>query len=132
MCESTGSRGTTLATEAMMAKETRYTSGKQSQKIDLHRTTVPGLYFLVLDFARTCWPELRLTSNQEPEPHGYPFLYDKVADALPFVYRNGIRFGSATTKRTEADKFAFMTFSGTRIPCKIEYLLRVTVADREP
>lgn len=115
-----------------MSRETRHTSGKQSQRLDLHRTTVPGLYFLVLDFARACWPDLQLTSDQEPEPYGYTFLYDKVAETLPFVYRNGIRFGSATAKHTEADKFAFITFGDTRVPCKIEYLLRIRVADWEP
>lgn len=132
MCKGVDSRGTTLATEAMMARQTRFTSGKQSQRIDLHRTTVPGLYFLVLDFAKVCWPQLQLTSDQEPEPNGYPFLYNQVAEALPFIYRNGIRFGSATARRTEADKYAFLKSGNSTAPYKIEYLLRVIVSDLEP
>ncbi|KAF8595016.1 hypothetical protein BDV93DRAFT_576770 [Ceratobasidium sp. AG-I] len=132
MCKGVDSRGTTLATEAMMAQQTRFTSGKQAQRVDLHRTTVPGLYFLVLDFARGCWPHLQLTSDHEPEPNGYPFLYDQVAEVLPFVYRNGIRFGPATAKRTEADKYAFIKSGDATVPCKIEYLLRIGVAGLEP
>lgn len=132
MCEGADSRGTALATDAMMARQTQFTGGRQSQKLNLHRTTVPGLYFLVLDFARACWPHLRLTSDQEPEPDGYPFLYDQVAETLPFVYRNGIRFGSATAKRTEADKFGFVKSGNSLTPCRIEYLLRMRVSDQEP
>jgi hypothetical protein len=132
MCKTVGSRGTTLATEAMFAKETRYITGKRSQRVDLHSTPVPGLYFLMLDFARTCWPDLQLTSDLEPEPGGYPFIYNKVAETLPFVYRNGIRFGCESTKRTQADKLAFVQFGNSFVPCRIEYLFRITVEKKEP
>ncbi|KAG9121715.1 hypothetical protein FRC07_002231 [Ceratobasidium sp. 392] len=134
MCQSVGNHGTLLAIEAMLAHEIRYTTGKQQhRRVDLHAIkSIPGLYFLMLDFARTCWPHLRLTSDQEPEPGGYPFLYDRVAETLPFVYRNGLKFGCETAKRTKADRFAFVKFGDSCIPCRLEYLFRLTVKDEEP
>ncbi|KAG8683162.1 hypothetical protein FRC09_016254, partial [Ceratobasidium sp. 395] len=124
LCRSEGSRGTTLATEAMLAKEVRYTTSKPrtSRPIDLNKIPIPSFYFLILEFVRARWPDLKLTSDQEPKPDGYPFMYDRVAVPLPFVYRNGIKFGCSTAKRTKANKFAFISKGSSLIPCQIDYL----------
>ncbi|QRV77507.1 Transposase family tnp2 [Ceratobasidium sp. AG-Ba] len=133
LCRSVGNRGTTLAVDAMLARETTYTTGKHSiRHVNLHSLPLEGLYYLMLEFARTCWPDLRLTSDVEPVPGGYPFLYDKAAETLPFVYRNGIKFGCATATRTKADRFAFVRFGQSLVPCRIEYLFRLTVEKKEP
>ncbi|KAG9124610.1 hypothetical protein FRC07_010956 [Ceratobasidium sp. 392] len=125
--------GTLLAAKAMLAQEVQYTTGKQLHKqINLHGIkSILGLYFLMVNFARTCWPHLQLTSDQEREPGGYPFIYDRVAETLPVVYQNGIKFGCETAKRTKADRFAFVKFGDPLIPCRLEYLFRLTVKDEE-
>ncbi|KAG8790519.1 hypothetical protein FRC12_011696 [Ceratobasidium sp. 428] len=95
----------------MLAKEVRYTTSKPqtSRPIDLNKIPIPSFYFLMLEFVRARWPDLKLTSDQEPKPDGYPFMYDRVAVPLPFVYHNGIKFGCSTAKRTKANKFAFIS-----------------------
>ncbi|KAG9076809.1 hypothetical protein FRC06_009312, partial [Ceratobasidium sp. 370] len=40
-------------------------------------------------------------------------------------------FGSTTATRTTTDKFAFIKFGDALIPCKLEYLFRLTVEKKE-
>ncbi|KAG9098520.1 hypothetical protein FS749_003616 [Ceratobasidium sp. UAMH 11750] len=133
MCKSVGSKGTTLATKVMLAQEIHYTTRKHSSRAtNLHSLPICGLYYLLLDFAHTCWPELNLTSDLELTQGGYPFIHDRVAKILPFIYRNGIKFGYANAKRTQADRFAFVKFDSLLVPCRIEYLFCLTVKDKAP
>lgn len=133
MYKSVGNKGTTLTTEAMLAQETQYTTQKHSTRpINLHSLPISGLYYKMLDFACTRWPDLHLKSDLDLAPGGYPFIYDRVAEMLPFVHRNGIKFGCATAKQTQADRFAFVKFNSLLVPCKIEYIFRLTVKDKTP
>ncbi|EIW84541.1 hypothetical protein CONPUDRAFT_49943 [Coniophora puteana RWD-64-598 SS2] len=95
--------------------------------------TSPDLYRLLLGYCRRLWPDLKLASDRSCRPDTTPFVSHRVARALSYVRKDGIRYGSTTNRRTQADAFAFINDSDSvRVPVRIHSLYSVVVGDKQP
>ncbi|KAK7459533.1 hypothetical protein VKT23_009516 [Stygiomarasmius scandens] len=93
--------------------------------LDLHRYTPRGIedgnldiYSLLYEFYRDLWPDLALQLEFSLEP-GLPFLSSQVARRLTYIRKDGLRYGSTSNVRTQADSMAFIARNGTRVPVQI-------------
>jgi hypothetical protein len=90
------------------------------------------VYGLLLEFARTTWPEIDLRHDLDSAPDGLLFMSDHVARLLSYVTRGGVRFGSLTAKRSQRDQHAFVKLSGHNVPCNLVYHFELTVPGQAP
>jgi hypothetical protein len=64
---------------------------------------------------------------------GTNFWAAKVAHVLPYVRKSGIRYGSTSNRRTQADCYAFIEEGQMkRVPVEISTLVVVKVLDEAP
>lgn len=85
------------------------------------------LYTLLLDYARRLWPDLHIRRQFMHDTDGPAFIQDHVASRLPYVRKDGLRFGSMANPRTQADSFAFILRDEARVPIRIEHLFLLKV-----
>jgi hypothetical protein len=86
------------------------------------------LYTLLFNHCRQLWPDLRLRRELSLE-EGTSFIGSKVARRLPYVRKDGLRYGSTSNTRSKADSFAFIEYGGTRVPVQIKDIFAVQIQD---
>ncbi|KAH9940309.1 hypothetical protein B0H21DRAFT_697685, partial [Amylocystis lapponica] len=106
------------------------------KEINLREYLGPGtarLYGLALAYCRQLYPDLNLIDDFSVDP-GVLFTAHKVARALPYIRKDGIRYGSTANRRTKADSYAFITntISLQRYPVEISALLGFKIQDNAP
>lgn len=100
---------------------------------DLRKLPHSGIYRLLLCHAQTRWPHLNVVDDFTAQPHTTPMLGSQCAKVLPFIYKEGIRYGSHMDRRTQADRFACVDFEGeARVPCRLLYHFALSVGTQDP
>jgi len=101
--------------------------------INLHQVRCQALdatdldvYSLLLSYCRGLWPELHLRRELSLQ-EGTAFIGNQVARRLPYIRKDGIRYGSRANLRTKADTFAFIEHNGVRVPVCIEEIFAVRI-----
>ncbi|RXW19193.1 hypothetical protein EST38_g6659 [Candolleomyces aberdarensis] len=89
------------------------------------------LYELMYEHARTTWPTIQLR-RELSHAEGISFVGNRVARRLPYVKKDGIRYGCIANNRTQADSFAFILRDSARKPIQILdlFLLEILVDGR--
>ncbi|KAG1832700.1 hypothetical protein EV424DRAFT_1627097, partial [Suillus variegatus] len=77
------------------------------------------------------YTDLNLVSDLSCDD-GTPFRANKVARALTYIRKDGIRYGCTMNRRTQADSFAFISQGRVRVPVQITALFVVGVLDTIP
>jgi hypothetical protein len=91
-----------------------------------------GAYALLLGHCQRLWPDLNLINDVSLED-GTPFYRSEVCHELPFIRKEGIRYGSMANKRTRADCYAFISRGiDRRVPVEISSLFSIQVGDKPP
>lgn len=67
-------------------------------------------YKLLLQHCATLWPALNLVQEFSHTP-GLAFVSSSVAREVPYVRKDGIRYGCTANKRTQVDSLALITQS---------------------
>ncbi|KAF8119204.1 hypothetical protein EV363DRAFT_1400949 [Boletus edulis] len=81
----------------------------------------PGVYGLLISFLQNHFPELSIRDDMSTDIGGTVLFANQSVRVLPFVIKNGIRFGCSTAMRTSSDHFAGVLFEDGRWPCKVVY-----------
>ncbi|KAG1818780.1 hypothetical protein EV424DRAFT_1347585 [Suillus variegatus] len=76
------------------------------------------------------FPDLNVVDDMTAELGTTVLFASRSAKVLPFIVKDGIRFGSATATRTNADQFAGVLMHDTRVPCKIIYHFEIHLPDQ--
>lgn len=92
------------------------------------------IYPLLLDYARKVWPESNIVSDFDFQavPGSIPLVGNGSATSYPFIYKDGIRFGSLDAKNTTQDQFGTVDFTFGRIPCQFLYHFELKVGVHPP
>ncbi|KAF8987453.1 hypothetical protein BDQ17DRAFT_1393527 [Cyathus striatus] len=91
------------------------------------------IYGLLLDYARSLWPELDIVDDFTVHAGATPFLVDGSVKSYPFIIKNGIHYGSDTAIQTQADQYACVDCGdGYVLPCRLIYHFEITVGLEEP
>jgi len=89
-------------------------------------------YSLLLKYCQELWPDLNIV-NDTSLGDGVPFYRSEVCRALTYIRKDGIRYGSTSNKKTQADCHAFISKDTEhRVPVEISALLCVKVGDKSP
>ena len=56
---------------------------------------------------RNLWPDVNLIDDHSIED-GIPFIATKVAQALSYICKDGIRYGCIMNAKTQSDSYAFL------------------------
>lgn len=126
LCFTERKQGTLLSTGANLSDTCSVKTSKSTPLIDLYSLGT-GIYSLFLDYAQSKWPDLNLVHERDYNNNGTLFLAKKVARHLDFVKKNGIRFGSTSSARSDADRYVLVKINGNRVPCQIEWLVQLQV-----
>ncbi|KAL1949361.1 hypothetical protein VTO73DRAFT_8242 [Trametes versicolor] len=135
VCREQGAARGTLRTQisAFAQGATSILKPKRVKKFaDLRKLAHTGVYCLLLDYARTLHPELNIGDFMSLERHDAILVPDACAKLLPFVVKDGLRFGSTADSRTQADIIACVDFRDARIPCRMLYHFELQIADKPP
>ncbi|KAG1831439.1 hypothetical protein DFJ58DRAFT_848212 [Suillus subalutaceus] len=76
------------------------------------------------------FPDLNVVDDMTAELGTTVLFASRSAKVLPFIVKDGIRFGSATATRTNADQFAGVLMHDTHVPCKIIYHFEIHLPDQ--
>jgi hypothetical protein len=133
--EASRERGTMMTELAIFRSEASIDSISLPRTLpkptDLHKTSPYGLqadlYTLLFEYCRDLWPGLQLRQELSSGP-GITFLGSQVARRLPYIRKDGLRYGSAANMRTSSDISAFINYHGVRTPVQIDELFVVQVA----
>jgi len=97
---------------------------------NIHPESLAGhhsdLYTILLQHCQQTWPDLQLQREFSQEP-GSVFLGHQVARRLPYIRKDGLRYGSVGNRRTTADTFAYIQRDNVRCPIRIEELFVIQV-----
>jgi hypothetical protein len=105
---------------------------RQAKFINLRTFGPDGvLYPLLLSYCRLLWPDINIIDDFSLND-GAVFFASKVARALTYIRKDGIRYGSMMNKRTQADAYAFISHAELRVPVEITALLLVGIANKIP
>ncbi|KAG1749066.1 uncharacterized protein EDB91DRAFT_1244855 [Suillus paluster] len=106
---------------------------RNAKLINLHAYGSPqGVFYpILLQYCRSLWPDLHLVGDLSCN-NGIPFYANKVARALAYIRKDGIRYGCTMNWRTHADSFVFISQGRTRVPVQITALFVVGVFDVVP
>lgn len=93
--------------------------------VNLHKHTVTGVeleksvYEMLLEHAQLAWPDLHLR-REFSTADGTTFVGARVARRIPYVKKDGVRYGSRGNRRTKADSYAFIRAAdSTRVPIEL-------------
>lgn len=74
------------------------------------------------------WPDMDLISESSQQQHGLRFISDNVAHCLPYIWKDGIRYGAKSNARTAADSLAFISSpDGSRTAAEILNLFVIAI-----
>lgn len=90
------------------------------------------LYSVLLRYSQQLWPDLHLIDDHSLGD-GTPFLASSVAQALPYIQKDGLRYGSKNNRRTQADKYAFVRThpDSSQNPVEILWLFALQISNEE-
>ena len=65
---------------------------------------------------------------------GLSFVGSKVAHTLPYVRKDGIRYGCTNNWRTQSDSYAFLADGNLRVPVEISslFVIQVPLSGKSP
>ncbi|KAG8737522.1 hypothetical protein FRC12_017130 [Ceratobasidium sp. 428] len=135
LCSIKSDRGTLLSmTQALHGEDTPVQPSRiGSRFVNLRDLDETGeIYLAVLGFAQRRWPHLNLVSDLDFNSPGRLFLSKNTAKPFQSVIHNTVRYGSASSKRTSADRYALVLGEAGRYPVKILRHFRLEVAGEEP
>ncbi|KAG0698529.1 hypothetical protein DFH29DRAFT_877950 [Suillus ampliporus] len=106
---------------------------RTAKLINLHTYGSPqGVFYpILLQYFRSLWPDLNLVGDLSCD-NGTPFYVNKVARALTYIHKDGIRNGCTMNRCTHSDSFAFISQGRTHVPVQIMALFVVGVLDVVP
>ncbi|KAG2129521.1 hypothetical protein BD769DRAFT_1627963 [Suillus cothurnatus] len=106
---------------------------RNAKLINLHAYGSPqGVFYpILLQYCHSLWPDLHLVGDLSCN-NGTPFYMNKVARALTYIRKDGIRYGCTMNQHMHADSFAFISQGRTRVPVQITALFMVGVLDVVP
>jgi len=82
----------------------------------------PVVYQLIVTYLQNEYLDLRIVDDMTAEPGTNILFAARSTRVLPFITKDGIRFGSATATRTDTDQFAGIAMEREHVlPCKILY-----------
>jgi hypothetical protein len=103
--------------------------------INLHQVKLPDarcpsndVYTLLFEYYRTLWPNSPLRRELSFD-EGHVFMGSEVARRLPYIRKDGLRYGSLGNPRSNVDSFAFIEREGCRLPVQICDLFAVKVPE---
>ena len=89
-------------------------------------------YSLMLQYLRELWPDLNVVDDASLQG-GMPFYRSKSIRTISYVQKDGIHYGSATNKCTDADSVVFISGGpDCRIPAEIIAILSVKLEEKPP
>ena len=108
--------------------------GKTLKYTDLRQisTGTLNVYALILSYACKIWPDVDIVNDLTLRPNTVPMLASRCAVGLPFLYKNGLRFGSFLDRRSEKDRFALVDFDDGQLPCRLLYHLELSIPNKMP
>ena len=84
----------------------------------------------MLAHCQCIWPDLNLVDDLSLDD-GLMFCGHRVAKALNYIRKDGIRYGCATNKKSHVNCFAFVCFNaGSQTPVQIESLFLLEVNNK--
>ncbi|RXW11245.1 hypothetical protein EST38_g14610 [Candolleomyces aberdarensis] len=89
----------------------------------------PPLAEILFQYGQQRWPQLRRQFTLDMEPGCVRFYGNRVARRLPYIRKDGLRYGSRANNRTEKDSYAFIQEHGRRVPVALEDIFLVKVED---
>lgn len=92
----------------------------------------PNIYLLMLAFARKQWPGLDIIDDFTIKAGATVFHGTQSARSFPFIYKDGIRYGCSMATRTDADQYALVDITGSRVPCRIINHFQISVGNEKP
>ncbi|KAK1222332.1 hypothetical protein PQX77_014810 [Marasmius sp. AFHP31] len=102
--------------------------------VDLHAIFLDGaapgvtVYSLLFEFYSNLWLDLSLQRQFSISGEdGLSFIGDQVARSLPFICKDGLRYGCMANRRSTSDTRAFMRENGIRVPIQFERFFVVQV-----
>ncbi|KAG1736440.1 uncharacterized protein EDB91DRAFT_1250062 [Suillus paluster] len=106
---------------------------RTAKLINLHTYGSPqGVFYpILLQYFRSLWPDLNLVGDLSCD-NDTPFYANKVARALTYIRKDGIRYGCTMNQRTHSNSSAFISQGRTRVPVQIMALFVVGVLDVIP
>ena len=111
-----------MVTAAIIAPKS---SGK-AKFLNLRNLKHLDIYQLIITYLQNEYPDLRIVDDMTAEPGTNILFAARSMRVLPFIIKDGIRFGSATTTRTDADQFAGIRVENAHVvPCKMLYHFQV-------
>lgn len=102
----------------------------------LQRDPTGQIYRLLLAYSQSLWPDLHLVA-QFSMTEGLSFIPGNVAREVPYIRKDGIRYGCTSNKRTQADSLAFVSQSAVSdIRQAVEiinyYVIQIPNTDKPP
>ncbi|TFK48361.1 hypothetical protein OE88DRAFT_1684365 [Heliocybe sulcata] len=130
-CPSRGTLETQLASFAAGTADGAIRPPKgQKQLTNLHKLKDKSIYGMLLVYCQKLWPDIHIIDDLTPDPNATMFVGARSARMLPFIYKDGIRYGCSTAVRTQADCFACIDFPEFRAPCELLYHFELTLRGR--
>ena len=90
-------------------------------------------YRLLLEYSYQLWPDVNLTDDHSIED-GIPFIATKVAQALSYICKDGIRYGCIMNAKTQSDSYTFLLAQDNSAwyPVQIYVLFVISILNKVP
>ncbi|KIJ59512.1 hypothetical protein HYDPIDRAFT_100577 [Hydnomerulius pinastri MD-312] len=92
---------------------------------DLRALQLPQVYGMLVTFLREQFHDLNVVDDMTADPDATIFFANRSAKVLPFIFKDGVRYGSVMTTSSDADQFASVLVNDTRLPCKLVYHFQI-------
>jgi len=91
-----------------------------------HNAKYPDVYSLLFTYCQNLWPELSLQPKFSFQD-GLILMGSQVARRLPYIHKDGLRYGAVSNERSKLEKFVFIEQDGGRAPVRIEELFTIHI-----